>query len=141
MRHELLVDGFASHIDNLALFADNLAVAYLDGCLRYFDSIARGIQTECAVDGGVALSMIVTKEDDVETGYRLGHLSGDVFLVVGGDDTAFPATMEESYDDVGFLLLLQHLEPLAGTLDHLFKVQTSPQTLVEPVGNGWCQHT
>ena len=39
MRHVLLVDGFASDIDELALLADDLAIAYLNGCLSDFDSI------------------------------------------------------------------------------------------------------
>ena len=83
----------------------------------------------------------MAKEDDVETFYRLSHLSGDIFLIAGGDDAAIPSTMEESYDDVSFLLLFQYLNPVACTLEHFVKVQPRPQTLVQPVGNGRCQHT
>ena len=48
--------------------------------------------------------------------------------------------MEQSDDQVRLLVPAEVINPLAGTSHHFLKVQAAPQRLVEPVGNGRCQH-
>ena len=85
--------------------------------------------------------MVVAKENDVEAFYRFSYLPGNVFVVVGGRYATFPSAMEESYNDVGLFSLLEYLYPVACALNHLLEAQPRPKTLMQPVGNGGCQHT
>ena len=49
--------------------------------------------------------------------------------------------MEETKDQVGFLVLLNVFHPFTGTTDHLLKLDTFPDRLVQPVWNGRGKHT
>ena len=140
MSDVLLVDGFVPYINDFSFLADYLAVTNLNGCLCYFECVARRVHAERVVDSGVALGMVVTEEDDVEALYGLRHLPGNIFLVGGGDNAAIPSAMEKSDDDICLLLLLQNLQPVAGGLEHLVEAQARPQALVQPVGNGGREH-
>ena len=138
--HKILVDVFFGHVDEFSFLADHLAVAHLDGDAGYLLGIAGGVKTECAVDGDLTLGVVVTEEDDVQSFHLLGDFLGGVLVVAVGDDASVPATVEEPDDDVGLLLFTQDFHPFAGARNHLFETHARPQVLVQPVGNGGCQH-
>ena len=48
--------------------------------------------------------------------------------------------MEQTYQQVGLLLFLDVFHPFAGTCRHLLELHTLPYLLVQPTGNGRCQH-
>ena len=140
MPHEVLVEGFLRHVDEFTFLAGNLAAAHLNGCYSHLLGVTRRVETEHIFNGGVAFPMIVTEKDDVQSLHLFGYLLRGVLVVLVGDDTTVPTTMEQSDDDICLLLFAQDLHPALRTGHHLFETHTRPEVLVQPVGNGGSQH-
>ena len=150
MAEHLLVDGLVGHVHNLTLdilfhqMAVLIGELYLSLC--HVLHIAAGIDAEHLLaflvgNPVVVHLMVVSEEDDVEARHLLGHSLRSVLLVFISLDTALQSGMEQSENQVGLLHILDILHPFLGAAGHLFKLHAFPYRLVQPVGNGGCQHT
>ena len=84
--------------------------------------------------------VVVTEKDEVEARHLTRHFLGGVLLIGRRRDTARLSRMEESDDNIGFLLLFHDFHPALGCRHHLVETQPAPDVLRQPVGNGGGEH-
>ena len=85
--------------------------------------------------------MVVTEQDEVKAIHLARHLQCSIFFVVGGDYTAFLSAVKETDDDIRLFIGLEIVHPFTGSRNHIYKGETAPQTLCQPVGDGWSYHS
>ena len=86
-------------------------------------------------------SVIMTKENKVKTRNLTRYYQRCILHSAIGDDTAFSATMEQTNDNVWFLVLLYIFHPFASCFNHIIETHTAPNLWLQPVRNSWCEHT
>ena len=150
MSEHFLIDVFVEHTDNLAIDGLIRQFPFLEGelylCLSHILHVARRVNEEHALtlfvgNPLVVYLVVVSEEDDVEAWYLVCNGCRSVLFVLIGDDTTVLARVEQSKEQIGLLLLLDILHPFLGAAYHLLKLETFPDGFVQPVRDGWCQHT
>ena len=136
------------HVAPVYLLAYQLAVGVFqyDVGLADLACPARRVEQQhlsafAVLDPEVVLLVVVAEEHDVESRYLAGYGLRGILLVAVSPYAAALAGVEQAEDQVALFHLLQVLHPLLGTAYHFLKLQPFPYRLVQPVGDGWRQHT
>ena len=147
---EILVNRLVLHVNQRSLdgFVNDLSflLGYHNRRISHTGSIAGRIQTRHSLTlfvhhDAVAWCVVVSIENQVETRNLLSHHLRSILAVCIRDDTAVPAAVEQTDDDIRLFILLHILHPIFGRGYHLVESQSAPQRFAQPVGNCRRHHT
>ena len=156
--HEILVDRTICHIHNLAchllvsnhqlLLSVHLLLVEGEGyfSICHANGVVGRVQTNhllsvCVGNGFVVARMVVTEENQVEARHFFCNLDRGVFIIFGSLNASVFSAVEEADDNIRFFILLKIFHPFAGVYYHIFKFQSAPEILREPVWNGRSEHS
>ena len=150
MRHKFLIDRSGFHIHDGAFAVGHLPPGAVElqvnGGLRQRHGVVGRVEHQHLAAVGhlvhrVVHTVVVSAENHIEAGHFARHLRRGVLAVVVGHDAALVAAMEKPHYQVGVLVALQKIHPIACALHYRCETQSAPNRLGEPVGNGRCEHT
>ena len=156
--HEILVDRTICHIHNLAchlfvsyhqlLLSVHLFLVEGEGyfSISHANGVVGRIQANHLLSisigyGFVVARMVVPEENEVEARHFFCHLDRGVFIIFGSLNASVFSAVEEADDNIRLFILLEILHPFAGVCYHIFKFQSAPEILREPVWNGRSNHS
>ena len=156
--HEILINRTFCHIwqtannllvcHNILFLAIHLLLVQGNGYLGvcHIQGIIGRVETHHRLtlyiqDRLIVAGMVMSEEHHVETWNLLCYPQRGILLIFGSDNTAILTAVEDTDDNVRFLLLLDELHPFTGTGHHILKLHTAPEILCQPVRNSWSQHT